>query len=92
LYIKEDTKCFKTLGPGGNVIKLFLFVIHEFSWLACVSVPVNFSSLANKHSSLRRKFVKYVRKKFYNAGPWGGIHNQSYDYLTTILKALTTED
>jgi hypothetical protein len=28
-----------------------------------------------KHSSLLRKFVTYGRKKFYNIGPRGGVHN-----------------
>jgi hypothetical protein len=57
---------------GANVIKLFLSVIYEFSYQARVSVCyTSVEKLTKgKHSSSLRKFVNYVRKKFYNIGPW----------------------
>ncbi len=52
--------------PGANIIKLFADVIYK-------SLSVYYTKLEklamDKHSSLLRTFVNYVRKKFYKIGP-----------------------
>jgi predicted nucleotide-binding protein (sugar kinase/HSP70/actin superfamily) len=55
-----------TLGPGANVIKLFLSVIYGFSHKASVSQTRPEKLTNDKHSNLLRKLVNYGRKKFYN--------------------------
>jgi hypothetical protein len=55
--VKSVMCCVLCVGPGSNVIKLFLSVIYDFSYQAKVFVRLRWKKLArDKHSSLLRTY------------------------------------
>ncbi len=118
--VNYGQKCFKTLAPGLNVIRLYgrnlrtsLISKSICFWQAlpvqsnvceqagaCLSeVPLRCSTLGqfpglirkqqtrlerlvrDKHSSLLRTYVKYVRKKFHNFGPRQGFEPRIFCFF-----------
>jgi hypothetical protein len=68
---------FYNIGPWGQYYKTpDVRKLRIFAQSVCYTSVEKVTK--GKHSGLLRKFVNYVRKKFYNIGPCYHIHNISF--------------